>query len=95
MRWTITMGSGLGMLVVAYVLFSATFAREEEEILLTEVPAHVLAAVQNARQDITLKSAERIYEDSEMYYEIEGDYEGKELEFLVSPSGKILGIEEE
>lgn len=95
MRWKIATASGLGLFSAAFVLYSFAFADQEEEILLTEVPEAVLAAVQNAKKDVTLKSAERIYRDSKMYYEIEGDVDGSELEFTVTPEGEIVSTEEE
>lgn len=95
MRWKIATGSGLAILLAAVLVYSFAFADQEEEILLTEVPEHVLAAVQNARKDVTLKSAERIYKDSKMYYEIEGDIDDTELEFTVTPDGEIVSTDEE
>ena len=85
-----------GAVVIAGCLAAlAAWTHEEEEISLSEVPVQVLAAVREARNGITLKEAERIRQSSGLLYEIEGDFEGVELEFLVTPAGEILEIEED
>lgn len=95
MRWTMKGASGAAAFAAGLGLFSVPAAAWEDEVSLLEVPAHILQAVQGARAGVVLDSAALVDEDGRNYYELEGDWRGKQLEFQVAPSGEILSIEEE
>ena len=83
----------VGML--AAVVSSSVIADDEIDVPLGEVPAEVLTAVRNARPDIRIHSAAHIVRESGILYEIEGDAGDAELEFVVTPDGRILETEKE
>ena len=85
--------AGVGML--AAVTSPPVVADEEIDLQLGEVPEEVLAAVKNARPDVRIHSAAYIVRESGILYEIEGDAGDAELEFVVTPDGRILETEKE
>ena len=67
----------------------------DSPIALSEVPAAVRNAAENAVEGIVLTEAEVEEEDGQTVYEIEGKANGKEYEIEVTAEGKVLEIEEE
>lgn len=67
-------------------------ADEEHDINLDQLPLAIISAINETKQGIKLKSAERVYKDEAILYEVEGDYNGKELEILITPEGEVVNI---
>jgi uncharacterized membrane protein YkoI len=67
----------------------------EQEIALSDVPEGVLAAAAGAVDRIVINEAERTGNGAAAVYELEGTAGGIEYEIRVSPSGEVLGIEQE
>ena len=82
-------------LLTAALCLPATAACIEKDIPLSEVPAHVMTAASAAVERIVIIEAERIVEDDAVIYELEGAAGGIDYEIHVSPSGEVLGIEED
>ncbi len=61
----------------------------EEEIKIDQIPADILSMVKKKYPDSEIKEAENI---QSFYYEIELTKDGKEIELLISPSGKIKRV---
>lgn len=82
------------MLLVIFMLLVAcsidALAYEEKEILLSQVPANILAAVENAVPGINIQKAKIEETGSGLIYELAGPADGKRYEVEVSPDGEIL-----
>ena len=70
-------------------------ADSDSQVPLSEVPEQVLAAVRNAHPGIEIESAARVQHASGAAYEIEGDADGTEFEYTVSPDGRIVETDRE
>ena len=68
---------------------------EEEDIPLADVPKIVLEAAYNAWSGITLTEAEKITDNSNVSYELEGTVNKKEIEILISNDGNIISMDED
>ncbi len=66
----------------------------EVDITLAEVPANIIAIVQNALPGITLSEAEKETKNGSVIYELEGKLiNGKEYEIKIAEDGSIIKIE--
>jgi uncharacterized membrane protein YkoI len=83
-------------LLSAFVILSLTACSDdshEERIELGEVPADIVAIVQNSLPGITLTRAEKRQKDHAIVYEMEGKLiDGKEYEMKISDTGTIIKI---
>ena len=68
-------------------------ACEEQEIPLTAVPEHVLAAAESALSGVQLIEAELVSSDSLLIYELEGLRNDTEYEIFISHEGELMKIE--
>lgn len=76
------------------LLTACTNKGDDTEILLSEVPADVIAIIQNILPGISLSEAEKEIEDEVIIYELEGKLtHGKEYEIEITESGEIIKIE--
>jgi len=81
------------------LLFAASLAacsdkNNEVDITVTNVPAHIVAIVQNALPGISLSEAEKEIKNDKIIYELEGKLiNGKEYEIKISEDGTIIKIE--
>jgi hypothetical protein len=66
---------------------------EEVEIPLSEVPANVREAAQEAVPGLALEKAEREREKGRLVYCLEGRADGERVEVEVSAEGEVLEIE--
>jgi len=85
-------------LIVVCLAACASIGRafdDDESIALSEVPAKVKEAAQNAVDGIVLTESEVEEEDGQLVYELEGKVDGKEYEIEVTADGQVLEIEEE
>ncbi len=78
----------------AYALNACSEHDNEIDILLSEVPAHIITIVQNTLPGISLTEAEKEVEGENTIYELEGKLiSGEEYEIKVSDTGTIIKIE--
>ena len=82
-------------LFTAAVCVPSTTACVEKEIPLSEVPELVMTGARGALERVEIVEAERIEDNGSIVYELEGTAAGIEYEIRVSPSGEVLGIEED
>ena len=85
----------LAMLSALMLLAAPSFADDEIEIPMNEVPELVLAAALYAMPGIKLSEAEYEMENGQQVYELEGELNGVEYEIEVSSTGEVLEIEED
>ena len=85
----------LAMLSALMLLAAPSFADDDIEIPMNEVPELVLAAALNAMPGIKLSEAEYEMENGQQVYELEGELNGVEYEIEVSSAGEVLEIEED
>ena len=76
-------------------MLGSSFAGDEEEVPVDELPQAVLDAVENAVPGGDIQEAEKEIEKGKVVYEVEVLKDGKEYEVEVSESGSILEVEEE
>jgi uncharacterized membrane protein YkoI len=68
--------------------------KDEADIPLSEVPANIIAIVQNTLPGITLDQAEKESDNDMTIYELEGKLiSGEKYEIEITESGTILKIE--
>jgi uncharacterized membrane protein YkoI len=67
----------------------------DEEVSLQQVPAAVRTTIEKHVGDGRIAEIERETEHGQVVYEVEAVVDGREVEFLVSPTGKYLGAEAE
>ncbi len=85
----------LAILSALMLLAAPSFADDEIEIPMNEVPELVLAAALDAMPGIKLSEAEYEMENGQQVYELEGELNGVEYEIEVSSTGEVLEIEED
>lgn len=78
-----------------YISFTGVRADIERDMPLDEIPSHIIDAITQEKQGIYLKTAEQVFQETLIMYEIEGNYNGKKVEILVSPQGEILKVKNE
>lgn len=83
------------LLLATMVCLRASASCFEKDIALSDVPLGVLTAARNAVEGLDIVEAELIGKDDAVVYELEGTVGDSEYEVRVSPSGDVLGIEEE
>ena len=75
----------LASLIAGVIFYPTTIqACEEQEIPLTAVPEHVLAAAESALSGVQLIEAELVSSDSLLIYELEGLRNDTEYEIFIS-----------
>jgi len=81
--------------VLSLISLSACFDKDKDtEIPLTEVPANIIAIVQNTLPGISLTEAEKEIHDDSVVYELEGTLiNGNKYEIEITESGTIIKIE--
>ena len=87
---------GLALVVLAAGVagVSAIVSDEDDQIVSFEdVPAKVLATIQEQAGDNEIIEIEKEMENGEVVYEAEVIIDGKEVDILVSASGEFLGTE--
>lgn len=83
-------------LLSAASLFACSDKSNEVEITVTDVPADIVAIVQNALPGISLNEAEKEIKNGSVVYELEGKLiNGKEYEIKIAEDGSIIIIERE
>jgi len=84
------------LLCFSLALTLAFCAREEKERVVTEneVPQAVLEVFTNSYPDAAVKQFGEEIEDGQTFYEISFAFEGREMEVLYKPDGKVAEIEE-
>jgi hypothetical protein len=85
----------LAMLSALMFLAAPSFADDEIEIPMQEVPELVLTAALDAMPGIKLSEAEYEMENGQQVYELEGELDGVEYEIEISSAGEVLEIEED
>jgi hypothetical protein len=86
------------VLIFALPLYQSFVGAQEDierDIPLDKIPSHIIEAVTRAKQGIHLKSAEEVYRETLIIYEIEGIYNGKNVEIMISPQGDIIKAEDD
>lgn len=78
----------------AIALSACSDKSNEVEVPLSEVPANIIATVQNTLPGISLSEAEKETKDDTVIYELEGKLiNGKEYEIEIAADGTIIKIE--
>lgn len=81
------------ILLSAASLVACSDKSDEIEIAVTDVPADIVAIVQNALPGISLSEAEKEIKDGRVIYELEGKLiNGKEYEIKIAEDGSIIKI---
>jgi len=81
-------------LLAASTLLACSGKSDETEIAVTDVPAKIIAIVQNTLPGISLNKAEKKIKDGRFIYELEGKLiNGKEYEIKIAEDGSIIKIE--
>ncbi len=83
----------ISVLLMHFCTASMVYAHDESDIELDKVPTVVLETAMSARPGIQLQEAEKVEQNGKTYYEIEGDFKGKEIEILISEDGVLLETE--
>jgi len=82
------------ILLSAASLFACSDKSDEIEIAVTDVPASIVAIVQNTLPGISLNEAEKEIKNDRVIYELEGKLiNGKEYEIKIAEDGSIIKIE--
>jgi len=71
------------------------WAHSEQDIKLTEVPAKVIHAAQEAKPGIEMEEAKRIDGEDRIFYELEGNLRDIDYEFLITEDGQLIEMEED
>lgn len=71
---------------------SFVLAHQEEDIDLSEVPAKVIQAAQEAKPGITLTESEIINDDGKTTYELEGYLNKEQFEILITEDGSLIEV---
>ncbi len=81
-------------ILLAASLVACSNESNEVDIAVTDVPAHIVAIVQNALPGISLSEAEKETKKNTVVYELEGKLiNGKEYEIKIAEDGTIIKIE--
>ena len=89
-----TARSWLASLIASVVLSpTISYAYDEQDIPLSAVPEHILAAAKSALSGVELVEAELITSDNQLFYELEGVKDDTEYEILISQDGELLKVE--
>ncbi len=82
------------ILLSAASLAACSDKSKEIEITVSDVPASIVAIVQNALPGISLNEAEKEIKNNTVVYELEGKLiNGKEYEIEIAEDGTIIKIE--
>ena len=82
-------------LAIGLLMLGSSFAGDEEEVPVDQLPQAILDAVENAVPGGTIQEAEKETEKGKIVFEVEVLKGGKEYEVEVSESGEVLEVEEE
>ncbi len=75
-------------------LIACSDKNNKVDIAVTDIPAHIIATVQNALPGISLSEAEKEIKNNKVIYQLEGKLiNGKEYEIKISEDGTIIKIE--
>ncbi len=86
--------STLAVITMLTLTLLTACADNDTEIPLSEIPADVIAMIQNILPGISLSEAEKEIEDGTIIYELAGKLiDGKEYEIEITESGEIIKIE--
>ena len=84
----------IGSLTAGFLIFpGVTSGCEEQDIPLSAVPQHVLAAAESALSGVQLVQAELVSSNNHLFYELEGLQNDTEYEIVISHDGELVRLE--
>lgn len=94
-RYEVDAEMGDGRQIDLDVAEDGTLLQKKEEVHLTDVPAAVRATIKRELGGVMPEQVERVTEKGNIYYEVEAEVSGKEIELEIGEDGTLLDKEVE
>ena len=82
------------MVMIVFSLFSCKEEEQEREVTEKEVPKAVLQVFNQTYPNATVKEYAEEIEKGQKFYEVSFEFEGRKIDAIYTPDGKVDAIEE-